>query len=59
MAQKEHYTPCTMIKLKVAGIGCNESGEMNLKVLALGSQEIDSRLIDEGDYVKQGLVKTF
>jgi hypothetical protein len=36
MAQKEHDTPCTMIKLKVAGIVCNESGEMNLKALALG-----------------------
>ncbi len=43
MAQKEHDTPCTMIKLKVIGIGCNESGEMNLKAFALGSQEIDSR----------------
>jgi hypothetical protein len=37
MAQKEHDTPCTMIKLKVIGIGCNESGEMNLKAFALGS----------------------
>jgi hypothetical protein len=37
MAQKEHDTPCTMIKLKVIGIGCHENGEMNLKRLALGS----------------------
>jgi len=32
-----HHAACTMIKLKVAGIGCNQSGEMNLKALALGS----------------------
>jgi hypothetical protein len=37
MEQKEGGAPCTMIKFKVVGIGCNESGEMNLKALALGS----------------------